>query len=151
MSQLITPEIRAWIGKSGPPVTVHVTRREIRKYAVATRQRLKKYLDGDEAPPLFHFDLFRDIVELDRLRPDGLAPDDLVPGLPLKRVLFGGSEISCHRTIRPGDVLVGTRTLVDIFEKSGSTGPLIFVAMELKVKTEAGEPVLTEIATHIIR
>ena len=149
MSQLVTPEIRAWIGKSAPPVTVRVTRRDIRKYAVATRQRLEKYLDGDEAPALFHLDLFRRIAEIDTLRPDGLAPDPLIPPLPVNRVLFGGAEITFHRPIRAGDVLVGTRTLKDIREKDGRTGPLLFVSIEVNVATNAGEPVLLETETRI--
>ena len=149
MSQLVTPEIRAWIGRAEPPVTVQVTRRDIRKYAVATRQRVRKYLDGDEAPPLFHLDLFRRIAEIGGLRADGLAPDPLIPPLPVKRVLFGGAEITYHRAIRPDDVLVGTRTLKDIHEKDGQKGPLLFVAIELKVETETGSPVLSEIETRI--
>jgi len=151
MSQLITPEIRGCIGRSAPPVTVQVTRRDIRKYAAATGQRLSKYADGDEAPPLFHFDLFREIVALERLQTDGLAADALMPELPLRRILFGGQETVYHRPIRPGDVLVGTRKLVDLYEKSGATGPLIFVNLELAVETDTGEPVLTEISTFIVR
>ncbi|HYW92553.1 MAG TPA: hypothetical protein VFA95_08870 [Gammaproteobacteria bacterium] len=50
---LLTREMRAAVGRSLPPVTVEATRREIRKYAVATGQRLARYLRGDEAPPLF--------------------------------------------------------------------------------------------------
>jgi len=151
VAQLVPPEARTWIGRSEPPVTVCVTRRDIRKYAVATRQSLRKYVDGDEAPPLFHFYLFRDIVSIEQMHPDGMVEDPLIPGLPLKRVLFGGQETTYHRMIRPGDVLVGTRTLQDIYEKSGSSGPLIFVVTELNVETEAGDPVLTEASTLILR
>jgi len=149
MCELATPEIRAWIGRSEPPVTVRVTRRDIRKYAVATRQRLRKYLDGDEAPPLFHFDLFRQTAEIGGLRADGLAPDPLIPPLPVKRILFGGAEITYYRPIRPGDVLVGTRALKDIREKDGQKGALLFVSIEVKVETETGDPVLSEVETRI--
>lgn len=151
MSQLVTDEIRASIGTSSQPVRVVVTRRAIRQYAVATGQRLRKYLDGDEAPPLFHFDLFREVVGLDRIGRDGLVVDDLIPELPLKRVLQGGQEVTYHRAIAPGDVLVGVRTLRDIYEKAGSQGPLVFFEVELTVTTEAGEPVLTETQTRIAR
>ena len=151
MIQLIPPEAKAWIGRSALPITLRVTRRDIRKYAAATGQSLPKYVDGDEAPPLFHFDVFRDIVSLDQMHPDGLTEDPLIPKLPLKHVLFGGQETTYHRTIRPGDVLVGTRTLQDIYEKSGSSGPLIFVVIGLNVTTETGEPVLTEATTLILR
>ncbi len=149
---LITPEIKASIGNSLPPAKEEVTRREIRKYAVATGQRMKKYLDGDEAPPLFLFGLFREIMEAGKLQPDGRPPDSrLLPELPLKRAMAGGTEATYHRKIYPGDVLVATQTLVDIFEKEGSQGPLIFTVVEIKVETESGEPVMTERVTSIRR
>jgi len=104
MSSLLTPELLAQVGRSGPSQKEVVTRRDIRKYAVATGQRLQKYLTGDEASPLFHIALFWDVVELDRLLPDGLSIDPLVPEFPLRRAMAGGVQISYHRLIFPGDV-----------------------------------------------
>ena len=49
MSGLLSPELLANIGKTAPPRTEVVTRRDIRKYSIATDQRQRKYLDGDEA------------------------------------------------------------------------------------------------------
>jgi 3-methylfumaryl-CoA hydratase len=149
---LLTPEMKSAIGRSLPPVTEEVTRREVRKYAVATGQRLEKYLRGDEAPPMFLYGLFRDILQAERLLPDGRPPDSgLLPDLPLKRVMAGGTEATYHRRIHAGDVLVATQTLVDLFEKEGSQGPLIFAVVEHQVKTKAGEPVMTERVTRIAR
>ncbi len=90
MPGLLTPEILAAIGQAEPPMRVEVTRREIMKYAVATEQRLEKYLRGDEAPPMFVFGAFRDVVPLDELGPDGIARSSSMPELPLKRVMAGG-------------------------------------------------------------
>lgn len=151
MSRLIDDRALASIGKSAPPQVELVTRRDIRKFAVATGQRLRKFLDGDVAPPLFHMALFWDIVELDELLPDGLSVDPLVPEFPLKRTMAGGRTIRYFRPIRPGDELVMTRTLTDIREKSGSQGPLIFYDITREVRTRAGDPVLTENFTRILR
>ncbi len=148
---LLTPELRAEVGKAGAPVRVEVTRREIQKYAIATRQRFAAYLTGVCAPPMFHYMLFRELDPLERLRPDGLSPDPLTPALPLSRVMAGGAETTYSRPIRPGDVLVGTPRIVDMYEKSGSQGPLIFVVIETRVETEAGELVLVERSTRIAR
>lgn len=149
---LLTPELKAEVGRSLPPVTAEVTRREIRKYAAATGQRLQRFVDGDEAPPLFLFGLFLDILPRERMLADGRQPDDgLVPELPLTRVMAGGSEASFHRGIYPGDVLVSTQTLAELYEKAGSQGPLIFAVVENRVETEDGEPVMTERVTRIAR
>lgn len=151
MSALLTPELLSNIGKSAPPVKEWVSRRDIRKYSVATEQRLEKYLSGDEAPPMFHIALFWDVVEQDKLLGDGLSSDSLLPEFPLKRAMAGGWKIDYHRAIYPGDELVSSRTLTDIYEKQGSQGPLIFYELTTKIETGSGEPVLTEKITRILR
>ena len=150
-SNLLSPDLLAHIGKSAAPKKELVTRKDIRKYAIATGQRIPKYLRGDEAPPLFHIALFWDVVELDQLTSDGVSIDPLVPEFPLKRAMAGGVKITYHRHIFPGDVLVAKRTLTDMYEKQGSQGPLILYEITRVVETEAGEPVLTEKNTRIMR
>ena len=151
MGSLLTPELLALKGSTAPPKTELVTRRDIRKYAVATGQRLKKFLDGDEAPPLFHMTLFWEVVEIDQLGPDGVFIDKLVPDFPLKRAMAGGVKLEFHRRIYPGDELTATRTLTDMYEKQGSRGPLIFYVIVTEVEDAEGRPVLTEINTRINR
>lgn len=151
MTELITPEIRAWIGRQEPIERIEVTRRDIVKYALATEQRIDKYKSGVEAPPMFLFGALRPVVPLDELGPDGLPKRTLLPDLPLKRVMAGGTKIRYHRQVKPGDVLVGTHTLTDIYEKQGSSGPLIFVVYKLEIETESGEPIMEETQTRIVR
>jgi hydroxyacyl-ACP dehydratase HTD2-like protein with hotdog domain len=151
MSSLLTADLLANIGQSAPPKTELVTRRDIRKYSIATGQRIQKYLAGDEAPPMFHLALFWDVVALDQLMPDGISTDTLLPKFPLERAMAGGLKIDYHKPILAGEMLIATRTLTDIYEKQGSQGPLIFYEVVMKVETESGEPVLTETATRILR
>ena len=151
MTALLTAEHLANIGRQAPVKREVVTRRDIRKYSVATGQKLRKFLEGDEAPPLYHVALFWDVVELDQLTPDGVSIDTLIPPLPLERAMAGGLKIEYHRPIRPGDVLIARRTLTNLYEKQGSKGPIIFYEVIMTVETEAGEPVLTEKTTRLLR
>jgi hydroxyacyl-ACP dehydratase HTD2-like protein with hotdog domain len=151
MSKLLTSDLLANIGRSAPPREELVTRRDIRKYSVATDQRLEKFLVGDEAPPMFHVALFWDVVELNELTPDGVSVDSLLPKFPLERAMAGGLKIDYHKAIYPGDVLVSTRVLTDIYEKQGSQGPLIFYEVTMEVEDKSGEPVLTQKTTQILR
>jgi len=151
MSNLLTKEHLAHIGRRDAPRSEIVTRRDIRKYAVATEQSDRRFLDGDEAPPLFHMALFWDVVEQSRLAEDGVSIDALIPDLPLERAMAGGLKVEYHRPIRPGDVLVASRTLTDLYEKAGSSGPLIFYEVVMQVSTEDDAPVLTETTTRILR
>jgi hydroxyacyl-ACP dehydratase HTD2-like protein with hotdog domain len=151
MSSLLSKELLANIGQKDASRRELVSRREIRKYSIATRQRKAKYLSGEEAPPMFHFALFWDMVELDELQPDGCSVDGLLPIFPLKREMAGGLKIEYFKSIRAGDELVATRTLTDIFEKKGSQGPLIFYIVVMEIVDASGDPVLTETTTRILR
>jgi hydroxyacyl-ACP dehydratase HTD2-like protein with hotdog domain len=65
--------------------------------------------------------------------------------------MAGGLRIEYHRPIRAGDVLTSTRTITDIYQKLGASGSLIFIEVVMKVVNAAGEPVLTETTTRILR
>jgi hydroxyacyl-ACP dehydratase HTD2-like protein with hotdog domain len=148
---LLTEEHLSCIGRQVGQATVQVTRRDIQKYSVATDQVQEKYLQGDEAPLMFVFNLFNDIQPMEQLGPDGIAIDRQAPVLPLKRVMAGGTRIRQDRPIRAGDELIGTRIIADLYEKAGRTGPLLFLVRELTVRTLAGEAVLQETQTRIYR
>ena len=148
---VLTDELLANIGRSSEPRREIVTRRDIRKYAVATGNRQRKYLDGDQAPPMFHVPLFWDVVELDKLTPDGVSIDPLLPKFPLEKAMAGGLKIEYHRPVRPGDWLTATRTLTDIYEKEGRSGALIFYEVIMDIVDEEQQLVIREKTTRILR
>jgi len=147
---LLTDEHRAAIGTEISRETIQVTRRDIQKYSSATEQQQQKFIDGHEAPPMFYYNLFTPIPALADLPADGLPPRG-GPELPLKRTMAGGVQIKQHRPIQAGDELVGVRRITDIYEKTGKSGPLIFIVRELAVHTTNGDPVMHEIQTSIAR
>lgn len=151
MNSLLTDELLQNIGHSTQPHKELVTRRDIRKYSVATGQCLQKFLSGEVAPPLFHMALFWDVVELAELSPDGVSVDHLIPELPLNRAMAGGLKVDYYQPIHAGDTLTAIRTLTDIYEKHGSSGRMIFYEVIMTVTNESDEPVLTQITTRIMR
>jgi len=151
MSTLLDDALLENIGRQSEPQRELVTRRDIRKYAVATGNRQRKYLDGDEAPPMFHLPLFWDVVELDQLTPDGVSIDSLLPKFPLEKAMAGGLHIEYHRPVYPGDWLTATRTLSNIYEKQGRSGTLIFYEVVMEITDDTGQPVITEKTTRILR
>ena len=148
---VLTSDVTDAIGRRAEPRIEVVTRRDIRKYSIATRQTQARYLAGDVAPPLYHVALFWDVVPLDELSPDGVSIDRLLPKFPLERAMAGGLDIGYHRRIYPGDTLVGNRTITAIYEKEGRSGPLIFYEVVLEVTLEDTTPVVTEKTTRILR
>ena len=150
MSDLLSEEVLSAIGRQSEPQRELVTRRDIRKYAIATGNRQAKYLQGDQAPPMFHVPLFWDVVELGQLTPDGVSIDALLPKFPLQKAMAGGLEIEYHKPVMPGDWLTATRTLTDIYEKSGRSGPLIFYEVVMDVVNDSSELVIREKTTRIL-
>ena len=148
---LLSDDVRAWIGRSDEPVRMEVSRRDIVKYSIATEQRNPRYLRGDEAPPMFLFGADKPLTPIPQLRADGLLEDQLLPDLPLKRVMAGGIKQRYHRPIKPGDVLIITRTITDIFQKQGSSRPLIFIVYDIRVTTEDVTLVMQETQSRINR
>ena len=148
---VLSEDLLANIGLRSEPRRELVTRRDIRKYAVATGNRQRKYLDGDLAPPMFHVPFCWDVVELDQLTPDGVSIDTLLPKFPLEKAMAGGLNIDYHLPVRPGDWLTATRTLTDIYEKVGRSGPLIFYEVVMDVVNEDDELVIREKTTRILR
>jgi len=151
MSGLLSDEVLSHIGREGAPRREIVTRRDIRKYAIATDNRQSKYLDGDVAPPLFHLHLFWDVLPLNELSPDGVSIDSLLPKFPLEKAMAGGLDIRYCKPIRPGDWLTATRTLTNVYEKAGRSGPLIFYEVLMEVRDDGGELVVSEKTTRILR
>jgi hydroxyacyl-ACP dehydratase HTD2-like protein with hotdog domain len=150
-NRLLSDDVLACIGRTSTPRMEIASRREIRKYSIATGWQKKEYLQGDVAPPLFHLALFWDIVELDQLSPDGVSIDRLLPQFPLEKAMAGGLNIEYFRPIMAGDELIATRTLTKIYEKNGSQGPIIFYEVVMRVETAAGELVLIEKTTRLLR
>jgi hydroxyacyl-ACP dehydratase HTD2-like protein with hotdog domain len=148
---LLTPELMNNIGRQSEPQRELVTRRDIRKYAVATANRQNKFIVGDVAPPMFHLALFWDVVELDKLSPDGVSIDTLLPKFPLEKAMAGGLEIKYYKPIYPGDWLTAVRTLTDIYEKHGRSGDLIFYEVVMDIFNDNDELVVREKTTRILR
>ena len=65
--------------------------------------------------------------------------------------MAGGLNIDYHLPVRPGDWLTATRTLTDIYEKVGRSGPLIFYEVVMDVVNEDDELVIREKTTRILR
>jgi len=50
-----------------------------------------------------------------------------------------GNEAEYHCPIRPGDVITGTSAIVDVYEKQGRSGDLVFVVTESRLTNHRGE------------
>jgi acyl dehydratase len=131
---LVTPELRALIGKEWPPVVHEVDRTGIRMWARAVG------IDDD----VFHDEEAARARGFERLpAPPGflgvprLMPSDPEPGPPIRglhpdlgRSLNGGTDVEMRAPVLAGDELVATTAIVGLDERAGSIGPMLLIKRE---------------------
>jgi acyl dehydratase len=136
------------IGKEYPPYTVTVERGRIKDFARAIGDANPFYLDDRVgaaspwgnviAPPTF-LTTFRDENDT------GTMLRDL--GVDIARVLHGEQEFEIHRPITPGETFLCRSRILDVYEKTGKSGPMAFVVREMTATDSTNEIVAT--ARHI--
>ena len=101
---------------------------------------------GTVLPSLWHWLYFLPIHAQSDISPDGHAKrGGFMPPVPLPRRMWAGSDFEFHEPLRVGDALSRTSTIVDVKEKLGRTGSLIFVKVRHEIRRNGDSKVaLTE-------
>ena len=101
---------------------------------------------GTPLPPLWHWLYFLPIAQQSGIGPDGHPRrGGFLPPVPLPRRMWAGSDFEFHDPLHTGDALARTSTIVDVKEKSGRTGNLIFVRVRHEIRRNGASAVaLTE-------
>lgn len=143
---------RAVLGKEFSPYAVTVERGKIKEFARAVGDLNPFYLDdrvgaasewGDIiAPPTFATTFRDETADTNALLRE--------LGTDISRVLHGEQEFELHRPLQPGHTYLCRAKVVDIYEKSGKSGPMAFVVRETVI-TEADELVGAMRSTTVVR
>ena len=141
---VVTPEMRAFIGRSTPPVTYAVRARDIREFNAAIAGELPAITgDASEAACV-------DVEALGTIVRSFLsAPFDPPFPEPFLDILDGGSEYEFHLPIRAGDEIQVIRTMADVYAKRGRLGPMLFKISEVAYTDRDGALVATQRSTSI--
>ncbi|AWI80666.1 acyl-CoA dehydrogenase [Parazoarcus communis] len=108
---------------------------------------------GTPLPGLWHWLYFLPLHRQSEIGPDGHAKrGGFLPPVPLPRRMWAGSQFTFHKPLRIGDVMTRTSTIHDVSEKSGRTGPLVFVKVRHEIRREGETDVaLTEFHDIVYR
>jgi hypothetical protein len=68
---------------------------------------------------------------------------------PFKRGVAGGDELELYQPVRPGDVITSTAKVVDIREREGRAGRMLFTITETTFRNQRGEVVAVNRSTNI--
>lgn len=160
---MITESARLWADQSFPSHKVRVTRTDIVRYARAIGETDPVHLDVEAAraaghidilaPPYFPYVLRNQVAHLvDRgmITPDGSAAAD-VPPLQITSAMAGETEITIGQPIHAGDTVTVGKRIIDLYDKVGRSGPLVFVRTEYTFHNQNGSSVFTERFTRIYK
>ena len=136
--------MREFIGAESPPVTYHVSHRDVARFNAAIRGELPP-VENDPDP--------NSGVQLQAnpliLRSFITAPFDPPFPEPFHDVLDGGSKFTFVRPVVAGDEITAVRTMKEIFEKSGRLGTMLFKVSKVSYVDSGGELVATQVSTSI--
>ena len=142
----ITKELRSFIGIESNPVTYEIERHAVERFACAVGDPNPLYTDeivarnssygGLVAPPTFVRSLL-----------PGAYPNPYPE--PFAHILDGGSKYRFMKPVRIGDQITVTRKIVDLFEKQGRLGTMIFKISEIGYVNQFGQVAATQTTTTI--
>ena len=137
---LITDEMRKDVGKLVNIAVTEMERGAIRSFCNATGDENPLWQDEDYARGTIHGGT---IVPPGYLITMGMEGDSPGVYLTAQHALRGGidagGEWQFFRQVRIGDVITVDRRFVDLYEKRGSLGPMIFAIMETVYRNQRGE------------
>jgi 3-methylfumaryl-CoA hydratase len=108
---------------------------------------------GTPLPALWHWLYFLPLHRQSEIGPDGHAKrGGFLPPVPLPRRMWAGSQFEFHKPLRVGDAITRVSTIQDVTEKSGRTGPLVFVKVRHEIRRQKDADVaLTEFHDIVYR
>lgn len=127
--------LREWIGKTESQ-SDQITPTPIAALA-ATLDRDDPFpRAGDRLPLLWHWLYFLPLHNQSELGPDGHAKrGGFVPPVPLPRRMFAGGRLEFFRPLRVGENITRVSRVVDVTQKQGRQGPLIFVLVRHEISS----------------
>ena len=94
---------------------------------------------GDPLPPLWHWLYFWNATAEATLGPDGhAARGEFLPPVNLPRRMLAGGRIKFLRPLTAGTMAKRRSIIVDVTEKQGSSGQLVFVTIEHEISDKTG-------------
>ena len=129
-------QLRAWVGRTESSVDT-VTAAPIAALS-ATLDRDDPFPQrGDPLPILWHWLYFLPMHRQSELGLDGHARlGGFLPPVPLPRRMYAGNRVDIIQPLGVGDAIVRLSRIVDVSQKEGRTGPLVFVRVRHEISRD---------------
>jgi 3-methylfumaryl-CoA hydratase len=145
-------DLKTWIGRT-ETVSDVITATPYAALSATLDRPAERPPEGTPLPALWHWLYFLPLHRQSEIGPDGHAKrGGFLPPVPLPRRMWAGSQFQFHAPLRVGDAITRVSTIHDVTEKSGRTGPLVFVKVRHEIRREgAAEIAITEFHDIVYR
>ena len=143
---VITQEMRDAIGVESDPVAYEVEKGALIKFAQAIGDPNPIFNDEEVARSTRYRGLVAPPTFLRSMIP---ARPKVEPPSPYPAGLDGGSEWEYFEPVRPGDRITVTTKIVDMFERRGQLGDMLFIIRETRYVNQSCNVVALEHTTGI--
>jgi 3-methylfumaryl-CoA hydratase len=145
-------DLRQWIGKKEQSSDV-VTATPYAALSATLDWPAERPPAGTPLPPLWHWLYFLPLYRQADVGPDGHATrGGFLPPVSLPRRMWAGSQLEFSQPLRIGDTISRHSTIVDVTEKQGRTGALVFVKVRHEIhRADEPSPALVEFHDLVYR
>ena len=152
MTATTSADAARWIGKT-ETVDDTVTATPYAALSATLDRAAERPPLGTPLPPLWHWLYFLPLYRQSEVGPDGHAKrGGFLPPVPLPRRMWAGSQFEFNAPLRVGDRIRRVSTIADVTQKSGRTGPLVFVKVRHEVTAnEQASPSIIEFHDIVYR
>jgi 3-methylfumaryl-CoA hydratase len=128
-----TADLQTWVGKTETR-TDSITSTPVAALSATLDIDAPAPHAGDPVPPLWHWMWFLPIHKQSDLGPDGHAKTgDFLPPVSLPLRMWAGGRFEFQRPLRVGQTYTRTSRILDVRQKEGRSGPLIFVIVRHEI------------------
>ncbi len=133
MTATTSADLARWIGRT-EAVDDIVTATPYAALSATLDRAAERPPIGTPLPPLWHWLYFLPLYRQSEVGPDGHAKrGGFLPPVPLPRRMWAGSQFEFPQPLRVGERIRRVSTIADVTEKSGRTGPLVFVKVRHEI------------------
>jgi 3-methylfumaryl-CoA hydratase len=145
-------DLRQWIGKTERLGDI-ITATPYAALAATLDRPAARPSAGTPLPPLWHWLYFLPVYRQSDIGPDGHAErGGFLPPVALPRRMWAGSQFEFSRPLCVGDAVTRRSTIVDVAEKLGRSGPLVFVKVRHEIhRDDEPSPALIEFHDLVYR
>ena len=145
-------DLRQWIGKTERLSDI-ITATPYAALAATLDRSAERPAAGTPLPALWHWLYFLPVYRQSDIGPDGHAErGGFLPPVALPRRMWAGSQFEFSRPLCVGDSVTRRSTIVDVAEKLGRSGPLVFVKVRHEIhRDDEPSPALIEFHDLVYR